>query len=87
MMPTGDVETYHKDGEWHNRIEGENEDLGAHPTKEEAVKAGRTARSSTSSAASTARSVSATPTVMTRATFRAEVPYGLAIEQRTDAAG
>jgi hypothetical protein len=40
-MPEGDVETFHKDGEWHNRIEGREGSLGGHATKEEAVAAGR----------------------------------------------
>jgi hypothetical protein len=40
-MPAGDVETFHRDGEWHNRVEGEEAWLGGHATKEEAVAAGR----------------------------------------------
>jgi Uncharacterized protein conserved in bacteria (DUF2188) len=40
-MAKGDIETVHMDGEWHNRIEGEEGTLGPHPTKAEAVAAGR----------------------------------------------
>lgn len=40
-MPTGDIETYHADGRWRNRVEA-NEDLpGAYDTKEEAARVGR----------------------------------------------
>jgi hypothetical protein len=39
-MPKGDVETYHQDGAWHNRIEG-GEVLSDHRTKTEAQAAGR----------------------------------------------
>lgn len=42
FMPKGDVETYHADGEWKNRIEGETTNTGgAYATKDEAVRAGR----------------------------------------------
>lgn len=40
-MPAGDVETFHQDGEWHNRIEGEKGTTGPFRTKAEAVEAGR----------------------------------------------
>jgi len=36
-MPRGDVETFHKDGGWHNRIEGTDEVFGAAATRETAV--------------------------------------------------
>ncbi|QXU51860.1 DUF2188 domain-containing protein [Rhodococcus sp. LW-XY12] len=35
-MPAGDVETFHQDGSWHNRIEGSSDLLGTYPTREEA---------------------------------------------------
>ncbi|MEV5340926.1 MULTISPECIES: DUF2188 domain-containing protein [Actinomycetes] len=41
-MPTGDVETYHRDGAWHNRIEGTGVTVPeSYVTKHEAVEAGR----------------------------------------------
>jgi hypothetical protein len=40
-MPAGDVETFHQDGAWHNRIEGEKGTTGPYKTKAEAVDAGR----------------------------------------------
>lgn len=40
-MPHGDVETFHRDGAWHNRIEGDTDVLDTHPTKVDAVAAGR----------------------------------------------
>ena len=40
-MPHGDVETFHKDGRWHNRIEGTDEVFGSADTKDEAVATGR----------------------------------------------
>mgnify|MGYP001807404453 CR=1 FL=1 len=40
-MPAGDVETFHQDGKWHNRIEGEKSTTGPYATKAEAVEAGR----------------------------------------------
>ncbi|AYA26603.1 hypothetical protein SAMN02745947_04536 [Rhodococcus rhodochrous J3] len=40
-MPAGDVETFHQDGSWHNRIEGASDLLGTYATREEAVAAGR----------------------------------------------
>ena len=40
-MPEGDVETFHQDGKWHNRIEGHEVLDGAHDTKADAVAAGR----------------------------------------------
>lgn len=42
-MPAGDVETFHRDGAWHNRIEGEEGTIdGTHGTRAEAAAAGRT---------------------------------------------
>jgi Uncharacterized protein conserved in bacteria (DUF2188) len=42
VMSRGDVETFHRDGKWHNRIEGEGADsLGGHEMRDEAVAAGR----------------------------------------------
>jgi hypothetical protein len=40
-MPHGDVETYHSEGRWRNRIEGMQELPGDFGTKHEAVEAGR----------------------------------------------
>jgi hypothetical protein len=40
-MPEGDVETYHADGKWRNRIEGLAGLPGAYDTREAAVEAGR----------------------------------------------
>lgn len=41
-MPKGDVETFHEEGAWYNRIEGEHDAFsGAHSTREEAVAVGR----------------------------------------------
>ena len=40
-MPKGDVETFHKDGKWHNRIEGHEVLEGDYDTRDEAVDAGR----------------------------------------------
>ncbi|MDD7961116.1 DUF2188 domain-containing protein [Microbacterium thalli] len=40
-MPKGDVETFHQDDAWHNRIEGERTLDDAYPTKSEAIAAGR----------------------------------------------
>ncbi|ARJ07724.1 hypothetical protein GCM10010988_40060 [Cnuibacter physcomitrellae] len=40
-MPAGDVETFHQDGQWHNRIEGEKGTSGSFKTKCEATEAGR----------------------------------------------
>lgn len=40
-MPHGDVETYHSNGSWHNRIEGQQDLPGEYATKHEAVAAGR----------------------------------------------
>ncbi|MCC4248243.1 MULTISPECIES: DUF2188 domain-containing protein [Microbacterium] len=40
-MPSGDIETFHQDGAWHNRVEGEKGTTGPFPTKAEAVEAGR----------------------------------------------
>ena len=41
-MPTGDVETFHQDGAWHNKVEGTGDVLdGSYQTKVEARTAGR----------------------------------------------
>jgi hypothetical protein len=41
-MPEGDVETYYRDGKWHNRIEGGlTSEPNAHLTKAVAVSVGR----------------------------------------------
>ncbi|MCB1298395.1 MAG: DUF2188 domain-containing protein [Microthrixaceae bacterium] len=40
-MPHGDVETFHQDGQWRNRIEGDQILEGSFETKAEAVDAGR----------------------------------------------
>jgi hypothetical protein len=41
-MPEGDIETYYQDGNWHNRIEGnQSSEPTAHLTKAVAVSVGR----------------------------------------------
>lgn len=41
-MAAGDIETFHRNGIWFNRIEGESQTLGSSfETEEEAVKVGR----------------------------------------------
>jgi hypothetical protein len=40
-MPEGDVETYHSDGRWRNRIIGHDDLPGEHPTREAAAAEGR----------------------------------------------
>ena len=40
-MPHGDVETFHEDGAWHNRIEGQGGLLNTHDGQGTAVEAGR----------------------------------------------
>jgi len=41
-VPTGDVETFHENGSWFNRVTGEKSPHGGpHETKAEAVDAGR----------------------------------------------
>ena len=40
-MPAGDVETYHSDGTWRNRIEKLEDLPGEHERKEDAVREGR----------------------------------------------
>ena len=40
-MPEGDIETFHKDGKWRNRVEGHEVLDGDFDTKEDAVSAGR----------------------------------------------
>jgi hypothetical protein len=40
-MPEGDVETFHKDGKWRNRIEGYEVVKGEYANKAEAQAAGR----------------------------------------------
>jgi len=44
MMAAGDIETFHQNGMWFNRIEGESRTLGpGFDTRDEAVVAGRSA--------------------------------------------
>jgi hypothetical protein len=40
-MAKGDIETYHQDGQWKNRVEGSSRASSVHPTKAAAVTAGR----------------------------------------------
>lgn len=40
-MPEGDIETYHQNGRWRNKVEGVGDLDGDHDTREEAVEAGR----------------------------------------------
>ncbi len=40
-MPEGDVETYHADGAWKNRVEGHGDLPATYGTREDAVDAGR----------------------------------------------
>ena len=40
-MRKGDIETFHRDGEWHNRVEGEGGLRGAYEGRYEAVSDGR----------------------------------------------
>jgi hypothetical protein len=40
-MPEGDVETYHSEGKWRNRIEGLQDLPGEHETRDAAVEVGR----------------------------------------------
>jgi hypothetical protein len=40
-MPKGDVETFHQNGKWHNKIEGNDGVLSTYDTKEEAAMAAR----------------------------------------------
>lgn len=40
-MAAGDVETFHVDGQWWNRVEGHEETQGPYGTRDEAVKDGR----------------------------------------------
>jgi hypothetical protein len=40
-MPEGDVETYHFEGKWRNRIEGHEDLPGDHASRESAIEAGR----------------------------------------------
>ncbi|MGZ4452530.1 MAG: DUF2188 domain-containing protein [Nocardioides sp.] len=40
-MPHGDIETFHQDDRWHNRVEGTMEVFGSHDRKEDAVAEGR----------------------------------------------
>jgi hypothetical protein len=42
-MPNGDIETFHEDGQWHNRVHGEGGLLSSHDDKREAEDAGRRA--------------------------------------------
>jgi hypothetical protein len=40
-MPTGDIETYHEDGQWKNKVEGSGRAANVHQTKAEAQAQGR----------------------------------------------
>jgi hypothetical protein len=42
-VPKGDIETFHEDGQWHNRVEGKGGLLGSYQDKREAEEAGRKA--------------------------------------------
>ena len=41
LMPHGDIETFLDDGQWHNRVEGEDGILSSHGDKQEAAAAGQ----------------------------------------------
>jgi hypothetical protein len=80
-MPNGDIETCHEDGQWHNRIEGEEGIVSCPDNKEGASPspaAGRpkSAGSNTSSRTWTAPSSYAMPTATTSATFRSSGGLG-----------
>lgn len=40
-MPKGDIETYHEDGQWKNKVEGSSRAANVHDTKAEAQAKGR----------------------------------------------
>ena len=40
-MPSGDVETYHENGHWKNRIEGDGVEVGTYESRDIAVSEGR----------------------------------------------
>jgi hypothetical protein len=40
-MPSGDVGTYHQDGHWRNRIEGQEGAVGAYDDRDTAISEGR----------------------------------------------
>lgn len=40
-MPAGDIETFHSDGSWRNRVEGGQTFPDTHDKKDDAVEAGR----------------------------------------------
>jgi hypothetical protein len=40
-MPEGDVDTYHEDGKWKNKVEGNTRASSTHETKKEAQPVGR----------------------------------------------
>jgi Uncharacterized protein conserved in bacteria (DUF2188) len=40
-MPQGDIKTYHDQGQWKNRIEGESGDGDAYESRDEAIAKGR----------------------------------------------
>lgn len=75
----GDVETYFEDGQWKNKVEGNERASSTHPTKEDATAKGRQTAiehgGSTSSATRTAPSANATHTraAATHATSPADV--------------
>lgn len=40
-MAKGDIDTYHEDGQWKNKVEGNQRASSTHDTKKEAQEAGR----------------------------------------------
>jgi hypothetical protein len=40
-MPKGDIETYHEDGKWKNKVEGSSRAASTHDTKAQAQAKGR----------------------------------------------
>jgi hypothetical protein len=40
-MPIGDIETYHEDGQWKNKIEGQEGDVGMYDDRHAAIHEGR----------------------------------------------
>jgi uncharacterized protein DUF2188 len=40
-MAAGDIETYHEDGQWKNKVQGNEQASSTHGTKDEAVAKGR----------------------------------------------
>jgi hypothetical protein len=42
-MATGDIETFHMAGQWHNRVDGEGGIVGSHDNKDGVISSGRKA--------------------------------------------